>query len=640
MAVDIEVTGCIIEPQCVRIDFLEDFGTGVGRFETPFTNYIFQPVGQVDDGQYVISNSTAGLNTGWFTDMTDHTGDQDGRMLIVNADFASGEFYRRTITLESNIDYTFSAWITTVYDTDTAICTGTGIPANVIFRIEDADGNTIAETETGDIENGSEPNWQEYLINFNSLENSDVQLVLVNNSVGGCGNDLAIDDISLTYITDAPELATPEDMIQCDISGTTSIFNLEDQIPVILDGLEASDFNISFHLNEFDASSNTNAIANPDAYENTENPQEIFVRVERVEQPLCFDTVFFDIEVIEGVVLETNLPVTVEVCEDEDIPALDATPINGGLDLSLVTYTWSFEGEVVSQEAVYTPTSAGIYSVVIDFDNCSELTVDIEVFIQELPTLDLGQDQVLCDGDRFEIQPVITGSTADITYLWSTGETTPTIVVTTSGAYILEITDGSCVVTDAITITFGDFPVVGINDTIFSCPNETQLLTATSSISDVTYAWFRNGVNIPGETGASIEVLIDESVVMSSIIYSVEVNSNGCVATAEVEVRAYPNNGNCVISQGLSPDGSIGMNDNFDLTFLAVRAGIDNLQIFNRQGRIVYEKSNYTNEWTGNSSDGNKLPTGTYYYVISFSGEDPIYGMQKTGWIYINRAIN
>jgi hypothetical protein len=251
LAVDIEVTGCIIEPQCVRIDFLEDFGTGVGRFETPFTNYIFQPVGQVDDGQYVISNSTAGLNTGWFTDMTDHTGDQDGRMLIVNADFASGEFYRRTITLESNIDYTFSAWITTVYDTDTAICTGTGIPANVIFRIEDADGNTIAETETGDIENGSEPNWQEYLINFNSLENSDVQLVLVNNSVGGCGNDLAIDDISLTYITDAPELATPEDMIQCDISGTTSIFNLEDQIPVILDGLEASDFNISFHLNLF-----------------------------------------------------------------------------------------------------------------------------------------------------------------------------------------------------------------------------------------------------------------------------------------------------------------------------------------------------------------------------------------------------
>jgi len=125
------------------------------------------------------------------------TDDIDGRALFVNATFAPAEFYRRSINILEDSDYTFAAFITTVYDTDTNICPDTGIPSNVIFRIEDTTGNTIAEITTGDIQNEADPNWQQFSIDFNSASNTTIDLVLINNALGGCGNDLAIDDLSL-----------------------------------------------------------------------------------------------------------------------------------------------------------------------------------------------------------------------------------------------------------------------------------------------------------------------------------------------------------------------------------------------------------------------------------------------------------
>ncbi|HAT65172.1 MAG TPA: hypothetical protein DCS66_11310, partial [Flavobacteriaceae bacterium] len=130
---------CVIEPDCAGVDFEENFGTGTGRvcdLNGATTTFICNTTTQVDGGEYTISNTSTGLNTGWHIGMEDHTpNDTDGRMLFINASTSGGEFYRRTITLNPNEDYIFNAWITTVYDTDTGICTGSGIPSNVLFRI-------------------------------------------------------------------------------------------------------------------------------------------------------------------------------------------------------------------------------------------------------------------------------------------------------------------------------------------------------------------------------------------------------------------------------------------------------------------------------------------------------------------------
>jgi hypothetical protein len=64
------------------------------------------------------------------------------------------------------------------------------------------------------------------------------------------------------------------------------------------------------------------------------------------------------------------------------------------------------------------------------------------------------------------------------------------------------------------------------------------------------------------------------------------------------------------------------------------------LTIFNRWGNIVYQTSNYKNDWGGQTdrafsllSSDNLLPDGTYYYVIDFFGKYPKIGT----YVYINR---
>lgn len=626
------------EPDCTDVDFVEDFGTGNGRFETPYTTLVFQPVGQIDGGMYAVSNTTAGMNSGWHS-ITDHTGNPDGMMFAVNPGFFGQELYRRTIEVDANTDYVLSYWMATVYNPNTFICSGTGDPTNLILRIEDAGGNFIAETNTGDVQNSTIPTWNEYTTNFNSGNNTEVQFIIIDNSVAplGCGNDFVIDDISVFAIGDQPHAVTPDDLVQCDPSGTTSTFDLTVQIPIILDGQSPDDLNVSFHVSEADASNNANPIDPADAYTNTSNPQTIWVRVEKVDNTDCFTIVNFGLIVNDGIEITTDLPDSVRICDGDEFPALDATPTNPGIDLDLVTYEWYLDGELISEEPILIPTQAGVYTVIITHDGCSIGTFIVEVLVQERPVLDLGEDQLLCDGDSFEIIPFISGTTGEVTYLWNTGAITPTLIVNSSGTYTLEITNGACVVSDSVEILFDYFPDVELGETIHTCPNELVTITAYTSIEDATFTWYRDGVLIEGESGSSITIPVDQSIINTSIYILVEINSNGCVTTDEVEIRAYPSNPACIITQGLSPDDTFGFNDNFDLTFLSNRTGIANLQIINRHGRTVYEKDNYTNEWVGQTNEGEILPTGTYYYVINLAGNDPVYGTQVTGWIYVNR---
>ncbi len=726
---EVEITfltspNCEITALCDTLDFNEDFGAGTGRIcidpAEATTTYICNTTTMVNDGEYSITNTSNGLNTGWHPNMEDHTGDLNGRAFFVNADFTIGEFYRRTITLEPTTDYSFGAWITTVYDTDTGICGGSSIPSNVIFRIEDPAGVMIAETNTGDIPNGPDVNWQEYFIDFNTGANTDIQLVLINNSIGGCGNDLAIDDITLEFTSGTPMLVTPPDLELCDIDNDgTEIFDLTAQIPTILDGANPAELNVTFHNSEFNAQADQLAIIDPANYSNVANPETVFVRVERISQETCFAIVDFDLLLNPVVDLTTTLPTEVNICDTEPIPTLDATATNTGIDLTMVTYEWTDDsGTVVSTDPMFTPTVSGTYTVVLTFPPCSESTFVVEVDITASATLDLGPDQLLCDGETFEIVPDIMGNTNGITYDWSTGETTPTIIVDETGTYSLTITVGNCTATDSVMvvildpldITLGDdfetcfddttqitvtstgfdietaaiqwflngveivgetMPTLSISEVgtysvtvtfegcsatdevvvteredvvvaiveedFKTCPDETNTLTAVTDEENATYQWFKNGDVITGETDATLEFTLtsDETGLQT---FSVVISVGGCTAEDDTSVQLY-DIGNCTISQGISPNND-GFNDRLDLEFLNDRTGIIQLQIFNRLGTLVFDKTNYINEWEGQTTDSEELPTGTYYYVLDLQGEDPVFGSQASGWIYLNREAN
>ena len=133
-----------------------------------------------------------------------------------------------------------------------------------------------------------------------------------------------------------------------------------------------------------------------------------------------------------------------------------------------------------------------------------------------------------------------------------------------------------------------------------------------------TYTWSNGSGQVVGTNAQSITVTETGS-------YTVTVTSNGC---SSVSLPVSVDSINCVIQKGISVNND-GKNDTFDLSGFNVKK----LTIFNRYGLKVYDKNDYINEWGGQSSSGDELPDGTYYYVIARDN-----GQNKSGWIYINRA--
>jgi len=177
--------------------FTETFGTGT-TYGPPLpagtTTYNFIGNSGPQDGEYTVGRNT--FSFGWNLP-SDHTGDVDGKCLIVNADFSPGEFYRTSVSgLCENTTYEFSAWLINILPTS-GCGGGGGIPVNVRFEIWDiTDTNLLASGSTGDITTSNTPIWRQFGLVFQSLSGqTSVILKMRNNSVGGCGNDLAIDDI-------------------------------------------------------------------------------------------------------------------------------------------------------------------------------------------------------------------------------------------------------------------------------------------------------------------------------------------------------------------------------------------------------------------------------------------------------------
>ena len=85
---------------------------------------------------------------------------------------------------------------------------------------------------------------------------------------------------------------------------------------------------------------------------------------------------------------------------------------------------------------------------------------------------------------------------------------------------------------------------------------------------------------------------------------------------------------------GFSPNGD-GVNDGWVIENIALYPN-NVVRIYNRSGKVVFEKKGYDNTWKGFSnktSSGKKLPVGAYYFTVEFNtpGAKP-----AKGWIYIN----
>jgi hypothetical protein len=151
-----------------------------------------------NDGYYSFAPSTSDcFNGDWLTFNEDHTpGDIDGKMMLVNANPYGGIFFNMTINgLRGNTMYQFSAWMVNV-------CRISGgcapLPPNVIIILRNLAGNRIASFQTGLLSQNATPQWKRYYAMFATPPDvTSITLTMEDVTLGGCGNDFAMDDIMI-----------------------------------------------------------------------------------------------------------------------------------------------------------------------------------------------------------------------------------------------------------------------------------------------------------------------------------------------------------------------------------------------------------------------------------------------------------
>lgn len=197
----------------------ETFGAGTGRTQidanipTASTTYCYEDglaggclagnLGtDLNDGEYTVFNTAqiaSWAPTYWYTG-GDHTGDANGKMALFNAAIAPGEFYRATITgAFPNLPIIYDFWAINL-DRDDAPSIATRLRPNVLIEFRDLSNNLITSISTGDIAPSSvgsdQPtDWHNFTANITLGNITEFVVIFINNTPGGLGNDLALDDI-------------------------------------------------------------------------------------------------------------------------------------------------------------------------------------------------------------------------------------------------------------------------------------------------------------------------------------------------------------------------------------------------------------------------------------------------------------
>ena len=307
------------------------------------------------------------------------------------------------------------------------------------------------------------------------------------------------------------------------------------------------------------------------------------------------------------------------------LPTVTASNVSGcaGTVINLVGSPAG--GTYSTGSSTYSGTTSSSYTYTyVDGNNCSATSNVATITVNPIPTV-TASDVSGCSGSIINLVGSPSGGT------FSTGSSTYS--GTTNSSYTYTYIDANnCSATSAlatITVFNGfDFSLSG------ECVENSFIASVTPvnqsfDINTASYSWQLNNIQVSTSSTFNVSDYISGLPATSPVTYplnfSVTVTTqNLCVLTHSISfARIF-----CGIQKGISVNDD-GKNDYFDLTLLNVK----HLSIFNRYGIKVYSKDSYTNEWKGQSDNGDELPDGTYYYVIDFNDNQA----SKTGWIYLAR---
>ena len=157
--------------------------------------------------------------------------------------------------------------------------------------------------------------------------------------------------------------------------------------------------------------------------------------------------------------------------------------------------------------------------------------------------------------------------------------------------------------TDWITVSCIGFDIINtqlVQSNCFGLTWHTDTTFPITGLNEIVLKKTNNSFDYDSETAKPGGVF--ESLKIASLVDI----CSGTQATADGEL---------MIPEGFSPNGD-GSNDKFEIRNLGSLKA--ELTVFDRNGSVIYEDSDYQNDWMGRDKHGD-LPVGTYFYSVRLS---------------------
>lgn len=249
----------------------------------------------------------------------------------------------------------------------------------------------------------------------------------------------------------------------------------------------------------------------------------------------------------------------------------------------------------------------GTETIVLLLDNpCSCTQTQVTFNIQDMMPMEVFLNDVnACGSSNAVLSPFTTGGQAPLTYVWSTGATSPAISVTTPGTntYTVTVTD-ACgrTSTDDATVVLAPAPTANLSGSGAFCEGSSDPIDLTLTLGgpgDWTVTWVANGTPNTGTFSSSPAIIVADQAGTYSLVSVV--SQNGCTGTVSGIVNVQQIN----VNLNLTPTSPTCFGTN-NGTISAVPSG---------------GTGPYTYAWSpsGTGANPNNLAPGTYTATVTSS---------------------
>lgn len=565
-----------------------------------------------NDGSYTArSNTNSCFGNTWHSLTADHTGDPNGYFMLVNASFQPGAFYLDTVRgLCGGTTYEFAAWVMNVLK-QTA-CGGNGIQPNLTFSIEGTDGSVLQTYNTNIIPTQSNPTWQQFGFFFTTpVSTSNIVLRIFNNAPGGCGNDLALDDI--TFRPCGPQLTSmiAGDGTQATIcEGIARSFTFNCTVSAGFNNPSLQWQKSSDGIVWIDIPAATSTTLTQD-FVTTTAPGTYSYRLSAAEAG--------NMGSVQCRIVSNAL--TIKVAANPVTSAKTNSPVCRGNSLVLEAsdgslYEWSGVNNFSAASNSVTindaqPGQSGKYYVLVTNDDGCQHLDSVTAIVNAIPVAGTSfLDTTICEGEEVQLE----SSGGDI-YRWipATGLSSSTIsnpVASPRNSIeyaVIVANQFACSDTAFVKVNVIEAPVADAGPDISIIKGTSVQLTAHAGGQAVNFSWTPAVfMNDPHSLQPVINPPHDTSYVLTVV------SNAGCGTDMDtMKVFVYKD---VFIPNAFTPNND-GLNDTWNIPALAAYPDFE-LTVFNRQGQVVFQCKKSPKAWDGKYKRVPQ-PVGTYVYMIN-----------------------